>query len=341
MLSLMGKIRCIQLGVNVMLQQMNRYLEKALPFMTPTSVILGILLSSYIIDYAFLVPWIFALITFNGSLKSNFQSLKQVITHPLPMLVALIILHIIMPIWAFLLGHLVFPGDVFTITGLVLAVVIPTGVTSMIWVSIYSGNTVLTLAIVIIDTILSPFIVPFSVSLFTGSSIEIDILSMMNGLITMIVIPSLIAMFLNQATKGKIADVWAPRLAPFAKIAVAVVVMLNSSKIAPYVLDINFKLILTAFIVLMIAASGYLLSWYIGKLLKWKKEDVVTLTFTGGMRNISAGAVIAVTFFPPAVAVPVILGMLFQQMLASFYGTFISKYYRKHPEEEITAVYKI
>ena len=41
----------------------------------------------------------------------------------------------------------------YTITGLVLAVVIPTGVTSMIWVSIYSGNAVLALAIVIIDTI--------------------------------------------------------------------------------------------------------------------------------------------------------------------------------------------
>ena len=144
-----------------MLQKMNYYLEKALPFMTPASVIIGILLSKYFVNYTFLVPWIFALITFNGSLKSNFKSLKQVIAHPLPMLITLFILHIIMPIWAFSLGHLIFPGDIFTITGLVLAVVIPTGVTSMIWVSIYSGNTVLALAIIIIDTILSPFIVPF------------------------------------------------------------------------------------------------------------------------------------------------------------------------------------
>ena len=229
-----------------MLQKLNHYLEKALPFMTPTSVILGILLSKYIIFFTFLVPWVFAFITFNGSLKSNFKSLKQVITNPFPLLVALCILHIIMPIWAFSLGHLVFPGDVFTITGLVLAVIIPTGVTSMIWVSIYNGNTVIALAIIIIDTILSPFIVPFSISIFTGSSIELDILSMMNGLITMIVIPSIIAMFLNQATKGKVAKVWSPRLAPFSKLAVAIVVMLNSSKIAPYVMDINFKLILTA-----------------------------------------------------------------------------------------------
>ncbi len=324
-----------------MLQRMNYYLEKALPFMTPASVIIGVLLSKYFIHYTFLVPWIFALITFNGSLKSNFKSLKQVIAHPLPMLITLCILHIIMPIWAFSLGHLIFPGDIFTITGLVLAVVIPTGVTSMIWVSIYSGNTVLALAIIIIDTILSPFLVPFSISIFTGSSIDIDIWSMMSGLITMIVIPSIIAMVLNQATKGKVATVWTPRLAPFAKIAVAIVVMLNSSKIAPYVMNINSELILTALTVFVIAASGYFISWYIGKLLKWNKENTITLTFTGGMRNISAGAVIAVTYFPSAVAVPVILGMLFQQMLASFYGTFLSKYYKKHPEEEEIVLYKI
>lgn len=323
-----------------MLQKINQYLEKALPFMTPTSVVIGILLSTYLIPYTFLVPWIFAFITFNGSLKSNFKSLQHVVTHPIPMLVALFILHILMPIWAFSLGHLIFPGDLFTITGLVLAVVIPTGVTSMIWVSIYNGNTVLALAVIIIDTILSPFIVPLSISLFTGSSIELDILAMMNGLLTMIVIPSIIAMFLNQATKGKVATIWAPRLAPFSKLAVAAVVMLNSSKIAPYFMTINFKLILTALIVLLIATSGYFLSWYIGKLLKWNKEDVITLTFTGGMRNISAGAVIATTYFPAAVAVPVILGMLFQQMLASFYGSFLNRYYKKHAEVN-AVIYKI
>lgn len=49
--------------------------------------------------------------------------------------------------------------------------------------------------------------------------------------------------------------------------------------------------------------------------------------FSGGMRNISAGAVLAVSYFPPAVAVPVVLGMLFQQTLASIYGFAINRYY--------------
>ncbi|CAK6470998.1 bile acid:sodium symporter [Peribacillus simplex] len=313
----------------MMLKTINEQLDKVMPLITPISVIIGVLLSEHLMDYTFLVPWIFAFITFSGSLGSNFNSLQQAVTHPLPVFIVLIILHMLMPIWAFGLGHLVFHGDAFTITGLVLAVVIPTGVTSMIWVSIYKGNAILALTIILIDTLLSPFIVPYSISLFGGGSIEMDLGSIVKGLIGMVVLPSMLAMFLNQATKGKIQNTLSPRLAPFSKISVGIVVILNSSKIAPYLTHFDKKIMIMAFLVLFIAASGYALSWMVGACLRWEKADIITLTFTGGMRNISAGAVLATTYFPATVAVPVVLGMLFQQMLASFFGYVMEKHFHR------------
>jgi predicted Na+-dependent transporter len=82
-------------------------------------------------------------------------------------------------------------------------------------------------------------------------------------------------------------------------------------------------------VVFFIAVTGYLFSFLIGKLIRSDRDTVVSLTFSGGMRNISAGAVIAVTFFSPAVAVPVVVGMLFQQVLASFAGYFLAWYFDK------------
>ena len=82
--------------------------------------------------------------------------------------------------------------------------VIPTGITSFIWVSIHKGNKALTLAIILIDSLLSPFIVPFSLSLIVGQTVEMDVSSMMNGLLFMIVLPSIAAMILNELTKGKL-----------------------------------------------------------------------------------------------------------------------------------------
>ena len=171
-----------------------------------------------------------------------------------------------MPLWAWALGHLVFHGDAFTITGLVLGVVIPTGVTSIIWITIYKGNAALALTIILIDTLLSPFIVPYSVALFGGGTIEMDTWPMVKGLIGMIVLPSVLAMFLNQVTKGKIKENLALRLAPFSKLGIGIVVILNSSKIAPYLTHFNKKLALIAVMVLIIAASGYAFSWWIGRL---------------------------------------------------------------------------
>ncbi|MEY8748768.1 bile acid:sodium symporter family protein, partial [Bacillales bacterium AN1005] len=174
-----------------MLQSMNAFLGKWMPLLTPVSVVVGVLLSSFLNNFSFLVPWVFAAMTFTGSLNSNFKSMKHTIFHPLSLLLTLAVLHVITPIWAFVIGHLFFGNDPYTITGLTLATVIPTGITSVIWVSMYKGNVPLTLAIILADTLLSPFLVPLSMSIFVGEAVQLDVWGMMRGLLVMIVIPSI------------------------------------------------------------------------------------------------------------------------------------------------------
>lgn len=316
-----------------MLQQLNLRLNKMMPLITPISIVLGIIFSAYLKDLSFLVPWLFACMTFEGSLGMNVKSLKNALAHPFPVFIALGILHILMPLWAWAVGHVAFSGDSYIITGLVLGMVIPTGVTSFIWVSIYKGNSALTLAIILIDSLLSPFIVPYSLSLFVGQKVEMDTSGMMSGLLFMIVIPSIAGMILNELTKGKIKDVWKPRLAPISKVFLSLVVMLNGAVIAPYFKHIELKLIFTILIVLFISIFGYVFSFIIAKLLKFDREMVVTLTYSSGMRNISAGSVIAISYFPSSVVFVVVVGMLFQQTIASGFGTFLHKHYNQQVEE--------
>lgn len=308
-----------------MLQTMNKQMEKVMPLITPTSVVLGVILAAYLKDFSYLIPWIFAFMTFAGSLGSNFRSIQNAITHPFSLLIALFILHIFMPIWAWSVGHIVFSGDVFTITGLILGMVIPTGITSFIWVSIYRGNIALTLSAILIDTLISPFIVPYSLSLIVGQKVEMDLVSIMNGLFGMIVIPSILGMLLNHLTKGGVKNSLAPILAPFSKVGLGLVVMLNGAVVAPFLRHVNEKLISIALAVFFISFTGYLFSYLFGKLLKRDRKTTIAITFTGGMRNISAGAVLAVTYFPAQVAVPVVVAMLFQQVLASFFGHFLGR----------------
>ncbi|MEY8343642.1 bile acid:sodium symporter family protein [Niallia circulans] len=311
-----------------MLEKMNAFLGKWMPLLTPISVLIGVLLSDILHHVSFLVPWIFAVMTFIGSLTSNLKSVKYTITHPLSLLLTLAILHILTPLWAFGIGHLFFQNDPYTITGLTLAVVIPTGITSVIWVSLYKGNIALTLAIILLDTLLSPFLVPLSMSLFVGETVQLEVWGMMKGLLGMIVLPSIFGMMVNQFSVEK-AKKWNHTLSPFSKIGLALVVSINSSVVAPYIRNIDKKFLQVALTVFVIALSGYFFSWILGVVTKRSKEETIAMIYSGGMRNISAGAVLAVSFFPPAVAVPVVIGMLFQQILAALYGYFIKLVYEK------------
>jgi bile acid:Na+ symporter, BASS family len=81
--------------------------------------------------------------------------------------------------------------------------------------------------------------------------------------------------------------------------------------------------------VFLLAALGYIIGYLFAKQLKQSNDNVIALTYNSGMRNISAGAVIAITYVPAPVAFPVIVCMLFQQVLASITGSILS-YTLKH-----------
>ena len=73
------------------------------------------------------------------------------------------------------MGHLLFPNNMNLITGMVLEFSIPTAVASMMWVSIFDGNSSLSLSLVVIDTVLAPFIIPFTLHFLIGSNVSIDV----------------------------------------------------------------------------------------------------------------------------------------------------------------------
>jgi BASS family bile acid:Na+ symporter len=312
-----------------MLYRLNRLLERILPLITPVSVLIGVLLGTHLSGFTYLSPWLFAFMTFSGSISANFNQFLKVISRPLPLIVTLCILHVLMPLMALGFGHLVYSTDSLTITGLILGAAIPTGITSFLWVAIYRGSTAMTLSIILIDTVLSPFLVPYTLSLLVGTKIHMDISSMMQGLFYMIVLPSLLGMLLNQWTRGKIKEQWGHRLGPFSKIAMGVVVAINGSVVSPFLRHIDSHMVGLAAVVLFLASLGYMLGWLVARIMRWEPDIIIALTFNGGMRNISAGAVLAVAYFTAPVAIPVVLGMLFQQSLASLFGYLLNHRYNR------------
>lgn len=311
-----------------MLNKLNIQLQKLMPILTPLSLVIGVILEDIGGRLLFLVPWIFAFMTFAGSLSINFQGFKSFMKYPKFILFAIAFLHIVMPIWAYVLSKLIFNDHLLTV-GFILSVAVPTGVTSFIWISICKGNIPLGLSIILIDTVLSPIVLPFLSFLAAGEKVSIDTPAIMFDLLWMIVLPSIAGMLANEWTKGRIVEAWGKPLAPFQKICLFLIVMINSSVIALYIKNITWEIFGIILVVLVVSLSGYTFCLIIGHFI-WKRMDLITtFVFTGGMRNIAVGVVVASTYFPPKVVLPVVFGMLFQQVLASQFSKVLEKYQEK------------
>ncbi|MFS0561470.1 bile acid:sodium symporter family protein [Terribacillus sp. 179-K 1B1 HS] len=308
------------------MNHLNRVLARYMPFLTPLSVVAGILFADFLHHGESLVPWIFAIMTFAGSLSANFSSLLHAVKKPGPMLLAFAVLHFIMPLFAFGLGHLFFPGDLYTITGFVLLTAIPTGITAFVWVAMEDGDIGLTLSTILVGTLISPMLVPLVLHVLVGGDVQLEVLPMMQGLLWMIVIPSIAGMFVNQLASKRFTSTLSTNLAPFSKMGLIAVVSINASVVAPQLKGMDLTVMGIVLLVFCLSAGGYLLSWILGKLFRYGRKEIVSVTFIGGMRNISAGVVLAVSFFPPPVAIPVVIGMLFQQLLAAVFSKLLKKY---------------
>ena len=307
-----------------MLEKLNTFLQKYIAILTPLSLVLGVLLENIGQHLLFLVSWLFAFMTFTGSLNMKFKDVKIFVKHPALILFSIIFLHLLMPLWAYFLATVIFDDHLLTI-GFVLSVAVPIGVSSVIWINMCKGNLPLGLSIILIDTLLSPFIIPAMLYVVSGEKIELDVASLIFNLILMIVLPTILGILVNELSKGEIPKKYGKKLAPFSKLCLFAVVMINSSTIAPYLNDFNVQLISVLLLVLVVAGSGYVFALLIGRYVLKDYSVMTTLVFTGGMRNIAVGVIVATTYFPSKVAMPVVFGMLFQQVLASLFSKLVTK----------------
>ena len=295
------------------LEKLDAFLGKHMAVLIVAFVLVGITfpdIFSPINDYTMAL---FAFMTFANSLGGGFLEMADVARRPLPVVVIFAILHVVMPLLALAAGKLLFPEAPLFTTGLVLEYAIPTGVASLLWVSIGRGNTSMCLSVVLLDTLLAPFVIPLTLRVLLGSVVEMDTASMVGNLMIMVAIPALLAMTLFQMTQGRVAATVKPRLAPFAKLTMLVLVLANATGCAPFLRYITPTLVKLICAVFALCLLGFFLGYQAARLLKADFPTAVTMSLNSGIRNIAAGSVLAIAYFPGDVLFPVAFSPLFLQ----------------------------
>jgi tagaturonate reductase len=302
---------------------LNTRLERLMPALTPTGVVLGFLLPAVFIKLRPFIPWIFGIMTLSGAIKLKAREFGLVLRDPLPIAVTFFSAHLIMPLAAFLVSTFVFREEGGIIAGYVLVYSVPTAVSGFIWVNMYRGDNALALALILISTVAAPFIVPLTMSALLGTRVVLDMSGIALSLVMMVVVPTVIGIGANEISRGKIPRIIGPCLNPIAKLCLILVIAANAAAVAPRVRLNDPQVWIIAAVCILFAAMAYCLSRLIGLVCRLNGEKQVTVFFSTGLRNISAAATIAIEFFPEQAALPALLGIVFQQTMAALMGRLL------------------
>lgn len=310
----------------------NRWLGEHLFLVVVPALILGLILPVNVNGLKSMVIILFAYITFITSLSTSLKDFLKAFTKPLTPVWILILVHIFSPILAWIIGNALFPDDSLIRLGLLVGASIPMAVTSIIWTSLAEGDVALTLVAVTIDTFVVPFWLPAFLKVVAGYMVTIDFKSMLFDLLIMVTLPSILGMLLCDLSNRRMESV-AKGLGGFSsKIVLAAVIFTNAVAISPSI-TWDFKTVKILLSIILLVAGSYILGYLGSLILKDKKMDQVTsFVYSVGMRNISFGAVLAIAYFPPTVAVPIALTMLFQQPIAALVAQILKKARNKEKE---------
>lgn len=310
-----------------LLQQWKRFgdaIGSHMMFIAPACVLAGVLFPQVFSVTRPAVPVMFAIMTFQGSLNNNLRSVVEVFRHPRHMLAILAVSLVVMPVASRLLSGLLF-SDPNVVIGATLEYCVPVAVVSFMWASMYDGNLSLALATILVSTVLAPFTIPVTLKLLLGATVAVDVVSMMTNMVFMIALPALAGMLLNDATHGWGHERLSPTITPAVRILLMLILASNSTQMSDYVRHLTPELAGAALYILVFASCGFLLGMGLARLFGADRATFVTMCFGVGMRNISAGAVIAAQFFPGEVVFPVMMGTLFQQMLAGIFAGVMNR----------------
>ncbi|MCL2214088.1 MAG: hypothetical protein FWC06_02645 [Treponema sp.] len=306
------------------LYKLNFQLNRFIPVTTPLAVALGLFFSGVFINLRPFVIVLFAVMTFSGALKLTASELGAAVKNPLPILLFFVTSHIIMPFAALLSSSLIISNpDI--ITGFVLMFAGPTAVSGFIWVSIFKGDKALALTLILLDTMLAPLVVPVTLSVFIGAKVLMDMSGIVFSLFLMVVVPTIIAVAINEFSKGKIPEFICPAVEPFAKICLFLVIAANTSAVASAISLTDPVSWITAALCITLTITGFLIAKLNGVIGKCSVEKGTSLILAGGLRNNSVVMTIAVTFFPEAAVFPSLLTIIFQQTIAVVMGKLLIK----------------
>ncbi len=214
--------------------------------------------------------------------------------------------------------------------GIILAGTVPSGTSANIYTFIGGGEVALSITMATLDTIISPVLTPGLVQASVGKVVPVDGVAIFINIIWVVFIPLFIGLFLQWKFPKRVGVVKS-YTSFLSQLALFVVVLAVISKAQP-ALAANIDLLPLIFLAVILQVSiPMFLGYYISKLLKIPKANIVAITFHTGICNTALASTLAMEHFSSLAAVPAVANMVVNLTIGAIVAkVFERKRNKKH-----------
>ena len=287
-------------------------------------VLLFAALAFFIPDgFTWIAPYIsilLGIIMFGMGMTLSLDDFKEVLKQPKKVALGIVAQFTIMPLIAFGLA-IAFRLPAEVAAGVILVGCCPGGTSSNVMTFLAKGNVALSVAITSCTTLLAPFVTPALILLLASKWLPVSAGDMFWSVVKVVLIPIILGLIVkvlfNKQVEKSVKAL--PLVSVIAIVAiVAAVVSGSQQKIA----EMGLLILL---VVILHNSLGYLLGFWVARLLKLEYYDQKAISIEVGMQNSGLGATLAATHFSPLAAVTSAIFSVWHNISGSLLATYWSK----------------
>ncbi|MEF8795661.1 MAG: bile acid:sodium symporter family protein [Salinivenus sp.] len=236
----------------------------------------------------FIVPLI-QIIMFGMGASLSVDDFARVIQMPRGVIVGVLCQFTIMPLVGLTLATTLGVPDEIA-AGIVLIGSAPSGVASNVMAYISESNLALSVTLTSVATLLAPVMTPFLMKMLAGQFVPVEFWAMMWSIVKMIIAPVALGLLFNRYAHGKAE--WLDEIMPIiSMVAITVIIAVITAAGQESLLQVGGMLVAAA---IVHNATGYLLGYWICRLIGMSEQDCRTISFEVGMQNGGLASGIAV-----------------------------------------------
>lgn len=213
-------------------------------------------------------------------------------------------------------------------SGIILAGTVPSGTSANVYTFIAGGEVALSITMATLDTVISPILTPSLVQASVGKVVPVDFMALFMNIIWVVFVPLFMGLFLQWKFPKRVAT-FKPYTGILSQLALFIIVLSVVSKAQPVLLDNMTLLPLILIAVILQVSIPMFIGYYIPKLFKLPRANMIAITFHTGICNTALSATLAMEHFSSLAAVPAVLNMIVNLTI----GAIVAKLFEKRREQ--------